>query len=66
MRREKMMKLKIVMEPSDEGGYSVTVPSLPGCISEGNTKKEALKNIKEAILLYLENDLHILKVADDD
>jgi len=54
MRREKMMKLKIVIEPSDEGGYSVTVPSLPGCISEGNTKKEALKNIKEAILLYLE------------
>ena len=49
-----MMKLKIVMEPSDEGGYSVTVPSLPGCISEGNTKKEAVKNIKEAILLYLE------------
>ena len=54
-----MMKLKIVMEPSDEGGYSVTVPSLPGCISEGDTKKEALKNIKEAILLYLE------PVADD-
>ena len=49
-----MMKLKIVMEPSPDGGYSVTVPSLPGCISEGNTKKEALKNIKEAILLYLE------------
>lgn len=49
-----MMKLKIVIEPSDEGGYSVTVPSLPGCITEGNTKKEALKNIKEAILLYLE------------
>ena len=54
MSREKMMKLKIVREPSDEGGYSVTVPSLSGCISEGNTNKEALKNIKEAILLYLE------------
>jgi predicted RNase H-like HicB family nuclease len=54
MRREKVMKLKIVLEPNDEGGYTVTVPSLPGCISEDNTKKEALKNIKEAILLYLE------------
>ena len=54
MIREKMMKLKIIMEPSDEGGYTVTVPSLPECISEGNTKKEALRNIKEAILLYLE------------
>ncbi len=39
------MKLKIVLEPS-AGGYSVMVPSLPACISEGNTRKEALKNIK--------------------
>jgi len=48
------MKLKIVLEPSDEGGYTVYVPGLPGCISEGNTRKEALINIKEAIELYLE------------
>ena len=48
------MKLKIVLEPSEEGGYTVYVPGLPGCISEGNTKEEALKNIKEAIELYLE------------
>jgi predicted RNase H-like HicB family nuclease len=48
------MNLKVVLEPSDEGGYTVYVPSLPGCISEGNTKKEALKNIREAIELYLE------------
>jgi len=34
--------------------YTVYVPSLPGCISEGDTKEEALKNIKEAIELYLE------------
>ena len=48
------MKLKIVFEPSDEGGYTVYVPSLPGCISEGNSKEEALNNIKEALELYLE------------
>ena len=48
------MKLKIVLETSNEGGYTVYVPSLPGCISEGQTKKEALANIKEAIELYLE------------
>ena len=48
------MKLNVVFEPSDEGGYTVFVPSLPGCISEGGTKEEALKNIKEAIELYLE------------
>lgn len=48
------MNLKIVLEPSDEGGYTVYVPSLPGCISEGNTREEAMENIKEAIELYLE------------
>lgn len=48
------MKLKVVLEPSDEGGFTVYVPSLPGCISEGDTKEQALANIKEAIELYLE------------
>jgi predicted RNase H-like HicB family nuclease len=49
------MKLKIILEPSEEGGYTAIVPSLPGCISEGDTKEEALKNIREAIELYLES-----------
>jgi len=48
------MKFRIVLEPSEEGGYSAIVPSLPGCISEGNTREEAVKNIREAIELYLE------------
>ena len=48
------MNLKVILEPSEEGGYTVLVPSLPGCISEGDTKEEALKNIREAIKLYLE------------
>ena len=48
------MKFKIVLEPSDEGGYTVYVPSLPGCISEGDTEEDSLKNIQEAIELYLE------------
>lgn len=48
------MNLRIVLEPSDEGGYTVYLPSLPGCISEGDTREEALKNIREAIDLYLE------------
>lgn len=49
------MKLKVVLERQDEGGFTVFVPSLPGCISQGDTKDEALKNIKEAIELYLES-----------
>jgi predicted RNase H-like HicB family nuclease len=48
------MNFEVVLEQSDEGGYTIYVPSLPGCISEGNTKEEALANIKEAIELYLE------------
>jgi len=48
------MKLEVVLEPSDEGGYTAYVPSLPGCISEGETREEALANIREAIELYLE------------
>jgi predicted RNase H-like HicB family nuclease len=48
------MKLKVVLEPSEDGGYTVYVPSLPGCISEGDTIEEALVNIREAIELYLE------------
>jgi len=48
------MKLKVILEPSEEGGYTAIVPSLPGCISEGDTKEETLKNIREAIELYLE------------
>ena len=48
------MKIKIYLEPSNEGGYTVIVPSLPGCISEGESKDEAIENIKEAIALYLE------------
>ena len=48
------MKLKVVLESSEEGGYTVYVPSLPGCISEGDTREEALANVREAIELYLE------------
>ena len=48
------MKFKVVLEPSDEGGYTVYVPSLPGCISEGDTLEGALENIREVIELYLE------------
>lgn len=47
------MKLKVVLEKAEEGGYTVYIPALPGCISEGETKKEALANIKDALKGYL-------------
>ena len=53
------MQLKIVFESSDDGGYTVFVPALPGCVSEGETLDEARRHIREAIALYLEvDDLH--------
>jgi len=48
------MKVKVVLEPSPEGGFTAYVPSLPGCISEGESVENALANIQEAIALYLE------------
>ena len=48
------MHIQVVLEPSEEGGYTALVPALPGCISEGDSKDEAIKNIQEAVALYLE------------
>ncbi|MFW6057046.1 MAG: type II toxin-antitoxin system HicB family antitoxin [Chloroflexota bacterium] len=49
------MKYRVVMEPQPDGGYTVYVPALPGCISEGDDRDEALANIREAIALYRES-----------
>jgi predicted RNase H-like HicB family nuclease len=49
------MRLRIVYERSDDGGFTVYVPALPGCISEGDTKEQARANIAEAIDLYLQS-----------
>ena len=56
------MEITIVLEPAEEDGYTAYVPSLPGCISEGDTKEEAIKNIKETIELFLEADVNELVV----
>jgi len=48
------LSYKVVLEPSKDGGYSVYVPSLPGCISEGDSYEQALGNIREAIRGWLE------------
>ncbi len=40
------MELQVVPEPSDDGGFTVHVPNLPGCISEGETREDALANIR--------------------
>lgn len=48
-------KYTAIFEPDTEsGGYTVTIPSLPGCVSEGETFEEAMTNIQEAASLYVE------------
>jgi len=47
-------KFVVILEPELEGGYSVHCPALPGCVSQGDDRRTALENIKEAILLVLE------------
>ena len=48
-----MLHYDVQLEPQEEGGYTVTVPALPGCVSEGETVEEALSNIKDAIEGYI-------------
>jgi len=50
------MKYRVVLEPQEEeGGYTVYVPTLPGCVSQGETVDEVIQNIKEAIEIYVES-----------
>src|SRR5258708_4773949 len=51
--QEIIVKYTVVLQRENDGGYVVSVPALPGCISQGDTREEALKNIEEAIELYL-------------
>jgi len=53
---EASMKFRVALFPSDDG-FGVSVPSLPGCWSQGATKEEALANIADAIREYLEADI---------
>ena len=57
------MKLKVVMYPSDEG-FAVSVPSLPGCWSQGETREEAVENIAIAIREYLEAEIEPAEGAE--
>jgi len=47
------MRYRVVIEPDEDGVFVADCPSLPGCVSEGKTRQEALKNIQEAIEGYI-------------
>lgn len=49
------MKYRVLIQPDEDGYFVAEVPALPGCISQGKSRDEALQNVKEAISLYLES-----------
>ncbi len=49
------MRYTVLLEQEEDGGYVVSVPALPGCVSQGDTRDEALANIREAMELYIED-----------
>jgi predicted RNase H-like HicB family nuclease len=49
------MRYTIILEKEADGGFVATVPALPGCVSQGDTREEVLKNIREAAELYIED-----------
>lgn len=49
------MKYRVLVERDEDGVFVATVPSLPGCVSQGATRAEALVNVREAIAAYLES-----------
>jgi predicted RNase H-like HicB family nuclease len=49
------MRYTVVLEQEADGGYVASVPALPGCVSQGDNRAQALGNIREAITLYIED-----------
>ena len=64
-KKVKILQYNAVIQEEKEGGYSVWVPALPGCTSQGETFEETVKNIKEAIELYLESAPEMLEYGDE-
>lgn len=49
------MKYRVLIEQDEDGAFVAEVPALPGCISQGFTREQAIQNVKEAIAGYLES-----------
>ncbi|KJR47083.1 hypothetical protein UF75_2542 [Desulfosporosinus sp. I2] len=49
-----LRRFKVILEKNESGGFTVTVPSLPGCVTQGDDRREALEHIQEAIEGFLE------------
>jgi len=59
---KKILEYTVIFEPAEEGGYIVSVPAIPGCVTQGETLEDAVKNAKDAIKGCLE----VLKREGED
>ena len=57
--KQKVLEYNAIFQKEKEGGFSVWIPTLPGCVSQGETFEEAINNIKEAIALYLDDQKEV-------
>jgi len=60
------MKIKVVIHPAEEGGYWAEVPSIPGCVSQGESFEELLSNLYEAVEGCLSVDMDSIELMPDD
>lgn len=49
------MRYTVILEREEDGGYVASVPALPGCVSQGDTRDDAIRNVQEAADLYVED-----------
>jgi predicted RNase H-like HicB family nuclease len=52
---DRVLKFRVIIEPDEDGVFVAEVPALPGCLSQGRTRSEALENIRDAIVAYFES-----------
>ena len=60
------MKLKVIIHEAEEGGYWAEVPSIPGCVTQGDTFEELLGNLYEAVEGCLSVDIKDIELTDTD
>jgi len=60
------MKLKVIVHKAEEGGYWAEVPAIPGCMTQGETLKELMKNLHEAVKGCLSIDLEKIRLKKED
>ena len=60
------MKIKVIIHQAEEGGYWAAIPAIPGCLTQGDSREELIKNIYEAVEACLSVDVEKIKIKPSD